>query len=79
MNKSVEEFYRTEIKNGLHKLKDEAQDIFKRMYAHTHPTLTIDEVVDKLQVEHLDWALTQVHNTLKKKEMLRDEEESRKV
>lgn len=66
MNKQLEDYARQKIKEGLSKLSEGHQTIFKRMYSHENSRLSINEVVDNMQKEKLDWALTQVQNSLKK-------------
>jgi len=65
MNKSILNFAKQEIKKYLHQCSEPQQMIFKRMYSYNNLTLPIDEVVDNMPDEKLDWALTQVQNTLK--------------
>ncbi len=36
------------------------------MYSHKNPDRPIDEVVDKMPAERLDWAMTQVQNSIAK-------------
>lgn len=66
MNKNIEQFARTQIKEGLRKLPTSHHVTFQRMYAHLHPEYTMEEVVDNMPAERLDWALTQVENSLRK-------------
>ena len=80
MNQQLQEFARTTLKQGLSKLGAEQHRIFKLMYAfrdHENQrfwrkavspdmTMTIDEVVDNLPEDKLDWAMTQVKTTLDK-------------
>ena len=66
MNLELEKFARAEIEEGLNKLEEKHRLLFKRMYSHDNLELSIHDVVAKIPSERLDWALTQVHNTLKK-------------
>lgn len=66
MNNSVQDFVRNQLKSGLAKLPENWLFTFKRMYSHDNLEATIDEIVDNLQEDKLDWALTQVENSLKK-------------
>lgn len=66
MNNTVSEFTRQQIKDGLNQLPESWQMMFKRMYSHNNLDLDIDEVVDNMPDEKLDWALSQVENSLKK-------------
>lgn len=63
MNKTLAAFARREIKDGLKKLPECWQHNFKLMYAK-RKDLPIDQVVDNMDDEKLDWALTQVENSL---------------
>ena len=69
MNDRVMEFIRFELKTGLAMLSETHRSFFKRMYSHDNPDADIDDVVDSMPVEKLDWALTQVQNSLRKKEV----------
>lgn len=66
MNKTVIEFTRKQIKEGLVGLPDSWQMLFKRMYSHTNLELPINEVVDNMPVSKLDFALTQVEKSIQK-------------
>lgn len=67
MNKTLQDFARKELKAGLAKLPEGNVKMFKRMYSHENLELPIDEVVDNMNEERLDWALVQVQNSLKEK------------
>ena len=67
MNETLQSFARFELKNNLALCSIAEQNIFKAMYAHNHSTLTINDVVDKMDEEKLDWAMTQVETTIKEK------------
>lgn len=66
MNKTVSNFTKQQIKEGLKQLPDDWQMMFKRMYAHNNLDCDIETVVDNVPDEKLDWALSQVENSLKK-------------
>ena len=66
MNKQLSDFARQTIKDGLNKLTEEQQLMFKRMYSHKNLDLVIDKVVDNMKEEHLDHAMTQIQNSLAK-------------
>ena len=68
-NTTIINFAREEIKRGLSQCSERQQLNFKRMYASGRLDLPIEEVVDKMDTEKLDWALTQVERTLFKKEI----------
>lgn len=65
MNETVAGFIRKEIKVGLHQLPETCQSLFVKMYSHDDLSRTIDEVVDRMPEGKLDWALSQVENSLK--------------
>ena len=66
MNKSISDFTRQQIKEGLKQLPYNWQMMFKRMYSHNNLDCDIVTVVDNMPDEKLDWALSQVENSLKK-------------
>ena len=66
MNKSISDFTIQQIKEGLKQLPDNWQMMFKRMYSHNNLDCDIVTVVDNMPDEKLDWALSQVENSLKK-------------
>jgi hypothetical protein len=68
MNEQLKNFAREELKRGLAQLPEPNQRLFKRMYSHNNLELPIDEVVDKMPEDKLDWAMQQVKNTLVKRE-----------
>ena len=67
MNEQLINFARNELKEGLAQLTDANRLLFKRMYSHNNLDLPINEVVDKMPEDKLDWAMQQVSRTLKKK------------
>jgi len=69
MNSQLVSYARQKIKEGLSELTEGNQMKFKRMYSHNNLELPINNVVDNMPEEKLDWALTQVQNTLKMKEV----------
>ena len=67
MNKQLEDYARQTLKDGLAKLPENNRVLFKRMYAlHGNIELPIYEVVDKMEVEKLDWAIQQVSRSIEK-------------
>ncbi len=66
MNKQLQDFARSEIKKGLAKLPESNHLLFKRMYSHENLDLPINDVVDKMEYERLDWALQQVERSVNK-------------
>lgn len=65
-NQKIINFTREQLKQGLSQCSSEQQLLFKRMYSHQNLELPINEVVDNMPNEKLDWALTQVEKTLAK-------------
>ena len=66
MNAQLQAFARHTIKEGLAQLPDVCVLLFKRMYSPGNLELPIEEVVDKMPEDRLDWAMQQVENSLKK-------------
>ena len=74
MNKQLEEYARKTLKDGLSKLTQANHRVFKMMYARDNghrsvedaEAMDINEVVDKIPIENLDWAMQQVQRTLNK-------------
>lgn len=67
MNDQLQTFARRILKDGLAQCTEKQQFFFKRMYAHGNFTLSINDVVDAMNVEKLDLAMQQVQKTLDKK------------
>ena len=68
MNDQLQNYARKELKAGLALCSESQQFLFKRMYSHGNLDLPIDEVVDSIEVDRLDWAMEQVRRTLARKE-----------
>lgn len=51
---------------ALQKLEDKHQKFFIQMYFHNNKEISVEEAVQKLPVEKIDWAITQAEATLKK-------------
>lgn len=66
MNKYLEEKGRAYLKEALAECTQGQQLMFKRMYAKGDLSLEINEVVDKMDVNKIDWAMQQVDRTLNK-------------
>lgn len=64
MNKELDRYARDYIRINVKKLKDEYILIFKRMYSHNDLEKPIDDVVDKMEADKLDWAMQQVERSL---------------
>lgn len=63
----VDEYLRNRLKEGLAQCTEEEQQKFKLMYSYPHTNRNIEEIVDLMPQEKLDWAIQQVDNTNKKR------------
>lgn len=76
MNTQLQNFARATLKDWLAKLPESNHDVFKLMYARNGgkrsvedaKAMPINEVVDEMPADKLDWAMQQVERTLKKAE-----------
>ena len=66
MNKQLQKFARQELKDGLSKLPESNQIIFKKMYSDKDLNKNINDVVDLMHEDKLDWAMQQVQRSLDK-------------
>lgn len=66
MNKIISKECRKILKELLHLCTQEQQLIFRKMYSQDDIELSINNVVDKLDDEKLDWAIEQCESTLEK-------------
>lgn len=66
MNNQIQEFAKNEIKKGLEKLPESHGMLFKRMYSHKNLEANINNVVDNMPEDKLDWAMQQVQRSLDK-------------
>lgn len=66
MNEAIQEFAREELKKGLTLLPEGHQHLFKRMYAGGDLEKGINEVVDDMETDKLDWAMQQVQRSIDK-------------
>jgi len=70
MNKTLEEYARSQLKYKLSCCGREQQKNFKRMYSLKGDiSVSINAVIDSMDVDKLDWALSQVESTLGKKDV----------
>lgn len=68
MNDALQEFARAEIKDGLSRLEEGPRTLFAKMYGHPYdPETPINDVVDAMPAEKLDWAMEQVRRTFEKR------------
>ena len=66
MNDKLETFARNELKEGLSKLPEKNQLVFKKMYANGNLEMDINDCVDLMPSDKLDWAMQQVERTINK-------------
>lgn len=64
MNIILQNFARKYLKENIIKLDEELIVVFKKMYSNGHMDRNIDLVIDKMDSERLDHAMTQVRNSL---------------
>ena len=64
MNEQLESFARDSIKHNLAAMPEANQMFFKRMYSHDNPDADINDVVDNMPSDKLDWAMRQIENTV---------------
>lgn len=67
MNSQLQSYARKSLRESLAKCTNHQQLFFKRMYAHGNLNMPINDVVDQMPEEKLDWAMQQVERTLAKK------------
>ena len=74
MNDSLKAYAKSELKEGLKLLPEGWQNKFKLMYGRAGGlrsveealAMPIEDVVDEMPEDKLDWAMTQVQNSIKK-------------
>lgn len=66
MNTTIKNIAKKILKELLIECTDEQQLIFKRMYSHKNLELSINEAVDQMADNEIDWAMTQVERTVEK-------------
>lgn len=54
------------LKDLLVQCSNEQFTMFKRMYCHKNINASIDEAIDLINPEKIDWAITQCERTVKK-------------
>lgn len=66
MNEQLEQFAREQLKTGLAQVPENMQMMFKRMYSHENLEANINDVVDIMAADKLDWAMQQVQRSINK-------------
>lgn len=64
MNEQLQLFARETLKDGLSRLSESHRLMFRRMYSHDDLEKDINEVVDDMPEDRLDWAMLQVQRSL---------------
>ena len=67
MNPTLAKEARRILKDLLSQCTDGEQFIFKRMYSHKNIDVSINEAVDNMDEDKMDWAITQCEQTVAKK------------
>jgi len=72
MNTTIKNVAKEMLKESLAECTGAQQLMFKRMYCHKNLELPINEAVDQMADDKIDWAMTQVERTVEKnrKELL---------
>lgn len=68
MNETLEQYARSWIKENLALCTEAQQLLFRRMYSPLDTTKNINLVVDDMDADELDHAMSQIKRTLEKKE-----------
>ena len=71
MNALLKNAAKTILKNLLVQCTDDQQMMFKRMYCHKNLELSINEAVDQMKDDKIDWAITQTERTVEKRGLKR--------
>ena len=66
MNETLKSFATDYLKELLSKCTDGQQMLFKRMYSYENLDMPINDVVDQMAENTLDWATTQCERTVEK-------------
>ncbi len=65
-NKTLITAARKILKKLLIECTAEQHLMFKRMYCPKNTNLTINDTIDQMEVDKIDWAITQVEKTIAK-------------
>ena len=69
MNEALRNFAKDMLKELLAQCSEDQQFIFKRMYSHKNLELPINEVVDQIDEDKIDCAISQCERTVKKNQL----------
>lgn len=65
-NETIKNFAKEKLKELLSECTEGQRLMFKRMYCHKNLDLPINEAVDQMDDDKIDWAMTQVERTIEK-------------
>ena len=66
MNETLKNAAKTILKDLLAQCTEGQQMMFKRMYSHNNLELPINDVVDQMSEDKIDWAISQCERTVEK-------------
>lgn len=66
MNIILENYARLFLHRNIAQLNNDHHHIFKKMYSPNNLDVDIDELIDKMDIKKLDWAMIQIKNSLDK-------------
>jgi len=66
MNETLKNTAKEMLKDLLAQCTEPQQFMFKRMYSHNNLELPINEAVDQMEDDKIDWAITQCESTVLK-------------
>jgi hypothetical protein len=66
MNPELVSYAKEYIRINIKQLKDEHILIFKKMYSSHNLAANIDDVIDNMAIDKLNWAIHQITNSLLK-------------
>lgn len=69
-NETIIKLSKDKLKELLSECSDNQQLTFKRMYCHKNLELSINDAVDQMEDEKIDWAMTQVEKTVEKNRLI---------
>lgn len=64
MNKEIQDFARTYLKENLLLCTSQNIVLFKQMYSPADFDRNINDIIDAMSAEKLDWAMEQVRRTI---------------
>lgn len=67
MNETLKAAAKKILKDLLADCTESQHLVFKRLYSHKNLELPINDVVDQMPDDKLDWAITQVERTISKR------------